>query len=106
MGLVEISVRAVLGLLGLLTWVAAAQAVEPAWIGGLAPDRRPEAAPRITQFALSEREHQLALKGVVPPAVGLGFLADQGPWYTPFNRPNMPGRYDLRGLHAPERGRR
>jgi hypothetical protein len=34
------------------------------------------------------------------PQTGLGFMKDQGAWYTPFNQPNLAGRYDIRGLHA------
>jgi len=42
-----------------------------------------------------------ALRGVekpIPPS--LRFLEDQGAWFTPFNRPGMRGRYDLRGMHV------
>ena len=56
-------------------------------------------------FAVPERFEQdaawqaQALKGIAEPQTGVGFLKDQGVWYTPFNRPNMPGRYDIRHLH-------
>jgi hypothetical protein len=41
-----------------------------------------------------------ALTGISQPfPYSLRFLEDQGNWYTPFNRPGMPGRYDIRGWH-------
>lgn len=69
-------------------------------VAGLQPDRRPLAAPRIVSFEQSEAWKANAVRGLGSPANGTAFLKDQGAWYTPFNRPNMPGYYDLRGLHA------
>lgn len=76
-------------------------------IAGLAPDRRPAGAPTITEVGHPPGWTEQALRGVsepIPP--GLGFLADQGAWYTPFDRPNATGLYDIRQLHesrpAPE----
>ncbi len=41
-----------------------------------------------------------ALTGVERPyPYSLKFLEDQGAWYTPFNRPGMTGRYDIRHWH-------
>lgn len=40
------------------------------------------------------------MTGLLEPRGNLAFLADQGAWYTPFTRPNLKGRYDLRGFHA------
>jgi len=80
--------------------VAAADA-SAAFVAGLAPHRRPEAAPMIREFAPGAEWKARALTGVaqpVPPS--LGFLDRQGAWYTPFDRPGMPGRYDLRQWHA------
>jgi hypothetical protein len=68
-------------------------------IAGLRPYQRPAAAPVISVFEPTEAGKSKALRGIHEPQVGVGFLKDQGAWYTPFNRPNMPGRYDIRGLH-------
>jgi hypothetical protein len=69
------------------------------FVAGLTPDRRPEAAPRITEFQRTPEWEARALRGIAQPATGTGFLQDQGAWHTPFIHPNMPGRYDIRGLH-------
>jgi len=63
----------------------------------LRPDQRPAGAPVIERFEPDAAWQ--ALKGIAEPQTGVGFLKDQGAWYTPFNRPNMPGRYDIRHLH-------
>lgn len=69
-------------------------------ISGLQPDRRPAHAPVITEFNKDPRWYRQALKGIAPPySNSLRFLDDQGAWYTPFNRPNASGRYDIRGLY-------
>ena len=70
-------------------------------VAGLAPFERPEGAPVVTQFQPSPEWRAKALHGVsapIPPT--LKFLDDQGPWYSPFTQPGMPGRYDIRGWHA------
>ena len=62
--------------------------------------QRPEGAPRITDVDRSGSWYRHALKGVTRPYPhSLRFLEDQGNWYTPFNRPGMPGPYDIRGWH-------
>jgi len=80
---------------------AGAADASAAFVAGLAPHRRPEAAPVIREFAAGADWKARALTGVaepIPPS--LGFLGRQGAWYTPFDRPGMPGRYDLRQWHA------
>ena len=69
-------------------------------VAGFQPDRRPVAAPRISVFEPTDTWRQQAMLGIAEPRHGLGFFANQGAWYTPFNRPNLKGRYDIRGLHA------
>lgn len=70
------------------------------FISGVAPDRRPEGAPRITTVAHPQAWYVHAVSGIVPPYPrSLFFLDNQGDWYTPFNRPGMPGPYDLRGWY-------
>ena len=72
---------------------------EAGFIAGLMPDQRPANAPVIMAFEATDVWKAQALQGIAEPHTGLGFLKDQGTWYTPFNRPNLPGRYDIRGLH-------
>lgn len=72
---------------------------DPGFVAGLEPSARPATAPVITTFAPADAWKAQALRGIREPHTGLGFLKDQGAWYTPFNRPNLPGRYDIRGLH-------
>lgn len=70
------------------------------FIAGLEPDRRPADAPVITEFPKDPNWYRRALQGINPPySNSLRFLEDQGAWYTPFDRPNATGRYDIRGLH-------
>ena len=75
-------------------------------IAGTTPDRRPDNAPRIEQVQKPGQWYGQALMGIEQPIPhSLRFLSDQGNWYTPFNHPGMPGRYDLRGWHrAPSSG--
>ena len=80
----------------LLFTAAVAQTAE---VAGLRPDQRPAGAPVIERFEQDAAWQAQALKGIAEPQTGVGFLKDQGAWYTPFNRPNMPGRYDIRHLH-------
>ncbi len=69
------------------------------FVAGLSPAVRPANAPTITIFEPADAWKRQALRGIHEPHTGLGFLKDQGAWYTPFNRPNLPGYYDIRGLH-------
>lgn len=75
-------------------------AAEPAFVAGLQPDRRPPGAPVISRFEPPPNWQQQALRGIPGKPDGLGFLASQGAWHTPFNQPGMPPPYDLRGLHG------
>ena len=79
-----------------LLTVAVAQTVE---VAGLQPYQRPAGAPVIERFDQSDAWKAQALKGLGEPHTGVEFLKDQGGWYTPFNRPNLPGRYDIRRMH-------
>lgn len=85
----------VLGQFFLLT-VAFAQTAE---VAGLRPYQRPAGAPVIERFEATDAWKAKATKGIGEPQTGIGFLKDQGAWYTPFDRPNLPGRYDIRRLH-------
>jgi hypothetical protein len=72
-----------------------------AFVAGTTPDRRPEGAPRLQSNDKSPQWYASALAGVDKPyPASLKFLDDQGGWYSPFTRPGMPGRYDIRGLHG------
>jgi hypothetical protein len=77
----------------------AAAIADSGFVAGLNPSVRPANAPVITVFEPADAWKAQALRGIHEPHTGLGFLKDQGVWYTPFNRPNLPGRYDIRGLH-------
>lgn len=67
-------------------------------IGGTQPDRRPEGAPVVTEAVKTDGWYGRALTGIEQPYPGsLRFLEDQGAWYTPFDHPGAPGRYDIRG---------
>jgi hypothetical protein len=73
---------------------------EGVYIAGLKPDQRPEDAPLITEASKDHAWYAKALTGISQPFPNsLRFLDDQGNWYTPFNRPGMTGRYDIRGWH-------
>jgi hypothetical protein len=70
-------------------------------IAGLEPSHRPEGAPVIREVQRDADWFAQALTGISQPyPASLRFLEDQGNWYTPFNRPGMTGRYDIRGWHA------
>ncbi len=70
-------------------------------IAGTRPSERPAGAPVIREVQRSADWYRGALTGISRPyPASLGFLEDQGNWYTPFNRPGMLGRYDLRGWHG------
>jgi hypothetical protein len=90
--------RHILFLAILVAGVASAETAVP--IAGLTTDIRPFGAPVIVSFEQSANWKAQALQGINPPQTGVGFLKDQGAWYTPFIQPNSTGRYDIRGLHA------
>ena len=78
---------------------AATGASEP-FVAGVAPDRRPADAPRITEVRKGPAWYDTALHGITPPYPwSLRFLEDQGNWFTPFNHPGMTGPYDVRSWH-------
>ena len=72
-------------------------AATAAEVAGMAPARRPDAAPRIREVA-PERQQRMQV-GLPEKLDGLRFMRDQGNWYTPFDRRGMPPPYDLRGMH-------
>ena len=66
-------------------------------IAGTQPSQRPQGAPVILDVQRKPDWYQQALTGVSQPYPNsLRFLENQGNWYTPFNHPGMPGRYDIR----------
>jgi len=80
---------------------AAPSALAQEVVGGLTPSERPASAPRITAFTHDQVWYQRALTGVSEPYPrSLLFLDNQGGWYTPFDRPGMPGPYDIRRWHG------
>lgn len=89
-----------LAALTLLLATASALSEGDRWIAGTQPSQRPSTAPRITTVDHPGAWYTFALHGVTRPyPQSLRFLEDQGNWHTPFNRPGMPGRYDIRGWH-------
>lgn len=90
---------------GLALALACAAFPALAGIAGLQPDRRPDGAPSIVAVKHDEAWRAQALRGIAEPQRGVDFVKDQGNWYTPFTRPNLNGRYDLRKLHEAERKR-
>lgn len=96
MGLLRVCLTAVVVLIGAPRLLAAADFP----IAGTDPSQRPPTAPMITAFERPAGWYTQALHGVTRPyPFSLRFLEDQGGWHTPFNRPGMPGRYDIRGWH-------
>lgn len=94
-----------LGCYPLLGSARGTDVAEVYFISGSAPEQRPVNAPDITQFQKDRAWYRQALKGVsMPYPKSLSFLEDQGAWYTPFDRPNAPGRYDIRGLYQVRSG--
>lgn len=97
-------VAAVVGILGVaaIALAQASAAEEVGFVAGTTPDRRPEGAPEVTQYAKDADWYAQALRGVEEPyPESLTWLDNQGAWYTPFTRPGMLGVYDIRGLHEP-----
>ena len=80
---------------------ASAADVDPPWIAGEEPGRRPAAAPRITEFNATDALAQQRLRGISQPYPGnTAAIARQGAWWSPMFQPGMPGYYDLRNLHG------
>ena len=70
-------------------------------IAGLTPAQRPAGAPTIRAVVKPKNWDERFLFGVAQPYPrSLAWRADQGAWFTPFNRPGMTGPYDLRGWHG------
>lgn len=70
-------------------------------IAGTQPSERPAGAPVIAEVHKPKGWYEQALTGISAPyPASLRFLEDQGNWYTPFNHPGMPGRYDIRHWHG------
>ena len=89
-----------LGLMLLGAVPVPAQAQDDVFVSGVQPDRRPATAPRLMVAMHPQAWYVRAVRGVVAPyPQSLFFLDNQGDWYTPFNRPGMPGPYDIRGWH-------
>lgn len=90
-----------LGLGAACCWAGLAPADGGVAVAGLAPSQRPEGAPVIREVIREPGWYTRALTGISQPyPASLRFLEDQGNWYTPFNRPGMTGRYDIRGWHG------
>ncbi|MCB6179108.1 hypothetical protein LHP98_13365 [Rhodobacter sp. Har01] len=84
--------------LGALPLAAAAEGVP---IAGIHPSERPAGAPVLTEMVKGSGWQARALTGVeapIPPS--LGFLKNQGAWFTPFDHPGMTGPYDIRHWHG------
>lgn len=79
-----------------------AHATDVEIIAGLTPHLRPTDAPRISNYEKSADWYRQSLTGLTAPyPASLRFLEDQGAWHTPFTRPGMTGRYDIRNWHVP-----
>lgn len=74
-------------------------------VAGVAPSKRPPTAPKISTAEKGADWYERALTGLTRPyPTSFRFLEDQGAWYTPFTRPGMTGRYDIRGWHQKPAG--
>lgn len=70
-------------------------------IAGLAPDSRPAGAPKTTVATRAAGWDARFFQGVASPRpASLAWSADQGGWYTPFDRPGMIGPYDIRNWRS------
>ena len=70
-------------------------------IAGTQPDWRPVGAPFIQDYKKDKGWYARALTGLEQPyPISFRFLEDQGNWYTPFTRPGMLDRYDIRQWHG------
>jgi hypothetical protein len=68
-------------------------------VAGLQPDRRPESAPVVAAAPLDDKEVARRLRGLEgAPPKELNWVAQEGPWYSPFGLPGMGGPYDWRRL--------
>lgn len=80
---------------------AAGWAQTPGPVAGLHPDRRPDGAPQLSRFSMTEAQIAQALRGVegVPPG-NLRSIVSAGAWWVPLRQPGMTAPYDPRGMHA------
>lgn len=86
--------------LGLLLGTCGAGMADDRPLAGTRPWERPRGAPAIRKVDHGRAWYRDALRGIDKPyPKSMRFLEDQGNWYTPFDRPGMTGRYDIRGLH-------
>ncbi len=69
-------------------------------IAGVKPYARPDGAPMIQMSGHHQGWFERAMTGVEKPyPQSLGFIKNQGNWYTPFVIPGMQRPYDIRGWH-------
>jgi len=73
---------------------------EKLFISGQEPSKRPKNAPVIASVERTSAWYTQALHGISEPyPYSLRFLEAQGNWNTPFTKPGMTGRYDIRSWH-------
>ncbi|MDR0458359.1 MAG: hypothetical protein LBH10_04930 [Burkholderiaceae bacterium] len=83
-----------------MTCTVSALAQTGGCIAGLQPDRRPDAAPQVTETARTPEQVERALHGIEKPAPGnVETIAATGNWWVPLRYPGMNAPYDLRGWH-------
>jgi hypothetical protein len=93
------SVRLLLAL-GLIACTAGAAAQTSTYVAGLHPDRRPDAAPQLTDTVRTPDQLARALHGIDPPVPGnVESIAATGNEWVPLRHPGMTWPYDLRGWH-------
>lgn len=74
-------------------------ATDARFVSGLQPDRRPHAAPRISEQSAIDRErHSKGIEAFAPEQ--FPWLSSQGAWFNPFGSPGMTGPYDIRRWHS------
>lgn len=89
--------RYLLLVVSLASWAGVASAGEYP-VAGVTPNQRPAGAPVIREAVRPAGWDARFFHGVEKPyPASLSWAADQGGWYTPFNRPGSPGPYDIRG---------
>ena len=72
-----------------------------AFIAGVEPGKHRTDIPPITKVTHDAAWKKQALHGISQPVPQhvQNFLKDQGNWFSPFVRPGMHGRYDIRHWH-------
>jgi hypothetical protein len=92
----------VLGVVITCSWCAnLSAAAGDVVVAGVQPDQRPANAPVVKEMQKKNKAwYDNAVTGISPPfPASFRFLDFQGNWYSPFIRPGMVGRYDIRGWH-------